>query len=242
MQNTIHFVLQGKGGIGKTFVSSIIAQWMKNKNPEFLRCYDTDQENATFSRYKAMNVRHVPVMTDSRTIDPKRFDALMLDILESDSNCVVDNGANTFSPLMAYLIENDCFDLLRESGRTVYIHSIVGGGDTLHDTASGFVSTALSTPVPIILWENEHFGLLQTPSGKIFTDSQSFNDHVDKVKGRVKLAQRNSDTFGADIKKMNTARMTLDEVMQSEKFNIMEKQRIKVVYRDIFEQLDNVEW
>jgi hypothetical protein len=30
--------------------------------------------------------------------------------------------------------------------------------------------------------------------------------------------------------------------MQSEKFNIMEKQRIKVVYRDIFEQLDNVEW
>jgi hypothetical protein len=242
MQNTVHFILQGKGGIGKTFVSSIIAQWMKKQNPEFLRCYDTDQENTTFSRYKAMHVKHVPVMTESRTIDPKRFDALMLDILESDANCVIDNGANTFSPLMAYLIENDCFDLLRESGRTTYIHSIVGGGDTLHDTASGFVSTALSTPTPIVLWENEHFGLLQTPSGKMFTDSQSFNEHIGKVKGRIKLTQRNSDTFGADIKKMNTARMTLDEVMQSEKFNIMEKQRIKVVYRDIFEQLDNVEW
>lgn len=242
MQNTIHFVLQGKGGIGKTFVSSIIAQWVKSKNPEFLRCYDTDQENTTFSRYKAMNVMHVPVMTESRTIDPKRFDTLMVDILANDGNCVVDNGANTFSPLMAYLIENACFELLRECGRTVYIHSIVGGGDALHDTASGFVSTALITPVPIILWENEYFGLLQTPSGKAFTESQTFHDHIDRIKGRIKLAQRNSDTFGADIKKMNTARLTLDEVMQSEKFNVMEKQRIKVVYRDIFDQLDNVEW
>ena len=242
MHNTVHFILQGKGGIGKTFVSSIIAQWVKGKNPDNLRCYDTDQENTTFSRYKAMNVKHVPVMTESRTIDPKRFDALMLDILESEGNCVVDNGANTFSPLMAYLIENACFDLLRESKRTVYIHSIVGGGDTLHDTASGFVSTASSTPAPIVLWENEYFGLLQTPSGKTFTDSQSFNEHIGKVKGRVRLAQRNTDTFGADIKKMNTARMTLDEVMQSDKFNIMEKQRVKVVYRDIFEQLDKVEW
>jgi hypothetical protein len=242
MQNTVHFVLQGKGGIGKTFVSSIIAQWMLSKAPENLRCYDTDQENTTFSRYKAMNVKHVQVMNDSRTIDPKRFDTLMMDILESDGNCVIDNGANTFSPLMAYLIENACFELLKDSGRTVYIHSIVGGGDTLHDTASGFISTALSTPVPLILWENEYFGLLQTPSGKAFVDSQSFNEHLDKVKGRVKLAQRNSDTFGADIKKMNTARMTLDEVMQSDRFNIMEKQRIKVFYRDIFAQLDQIGW
>ena len=242
MQNTVHFILQGKGGIGKTFVSSILAQWLKHKNPDSLRCYDTDQENTTFSRYKALNVKHIPVMTESRTIEPKRFDALMMDILEADGNCVIDNGANTFSPLMAYLIENACFELLKDSGRSVYIHSIVGGGDTLHDTASGFISTALSTPVPLILWENEHFGLLQTPSGKAFIDSQSFNEHIDKVKGRVRLSQRNADTFGADVKKMNTARMTYDEVMQSDKFNIMEKQRVKVFFRDLFTQLDEITW
>ena len=26
MQNTVHFILQGKGGIGKTLVSTIVAQ------------------------------------------------------------------------------------------------------------------------------------------------------------------------------------------------------------------------
>jgi hypothetical protein len=242
MKNTVHFVLQGKGGIGKTLVSTLIAQWIKPKDGEALRCYDTDQENATFSRYRAMNVKHVPVMTESRTIDAKRFDALMIDMLEADGNCVVDNGANTFSPLLAYLIENHAFDMLADAGRQVYIHSIVGGGDTLHDTAAGFVSTAKSTNVPMVLWENEHFGLLQSVSGKLFSESPTFKDNVSKLKGIVTLHQRNGDTFGADIKKMNTARMTMDEVMQSERFNIMEKQRIKVVYKDIFEQLDKIEW
>ena len=242
MQNTVHFILQGKGGIGKTLVSTILAQWLAPKDARALRCYDTDQENPTFSRYKALNVKHVPVMTDTRTIDPKRFDALMIDILEEEGNCVVDNGANSFSPLMAYLLENDCFALLEESGRKVYIHTIVGGGDTLHDTATGFAATARSTNVPLVLWENEHFGRLASASGKRFTESQTYLDVAERVRGRVVLSARNADTFGADVKKMNIARMTVDEVRASDKFNVMEKQRIKVVFRDLFEQLDKINW
>jgi hypothetical protein len=166
----------------------------------------------------------------------------MIDLLEQDGNCVIDNGANTFSPLMGYLIENDCFALLQESGRKVYIHTIVGGGDTLHDTATGFVSTAKATNVPLVLWENEHFGLLQSASGKQFVESQTYADNSARVVGRVVLTARNADTFGADLKKMNTARMTMAEVRESDKFNVMEKQRIKVVFRDLFEQLDKVQW
>jgi hypothetical protein len=242
MQNTVHFILQGKGGIGKTLVSTFLAQWLAKKDERPLRCFDTDQENPTFSRYKAMNVKHVPVMTDTRNIDPKRFDALMIDILEEDGNCVIDNGANSFSPLMAYLIENDCFAMLEEAGRKVHIHTIVGGGDTLHDTATGFASTAKATRVPLVLWENEHFGRLASASGKHFTESQTYLEHAARVRGRVVLAARNPDTFGADIKRMNMARLTQDEVVASERFNVMEKQRIKVVFRDLFDQLDKVNW
>ena len=46
MQNTVHFILQGKGGIGKTLVSTILAQWIAGKDvgegDQPLRCYDTD--------------------------------------------------------------------------------------------------------------------------------------------------------------------------------------------------------
>ena len=88
MQNTVHFILQGKGGIGKTLVSTLLAQWIGGKDDTPLRCYDTDQENATFSRYKAMNVKHVPVMTDARNpasalpplSDPEYYPARQLDV------------------------------------------------------------------------------------------------------------------------------------------------------------------
>jgi hypothetical protein len=36
--------------------------------------------------------------------------------------------------------------------------------------------------------------------------------------------------------------MTMAEVRESDKYNVMEKQRIKVVFRDLFEQLDKVQW
>jgi hypothetical protein len=93
-----------------------------------------------------------------------------------------------------------------------------------------------------VLWENEHFGLLQSATGKVFTESHTYSENAARVVGRVVLAQRNADTFGADIKKMNIARMTAEEVRASDKFNVMEKQRIKVVFRDLFEQLDKVNW
>ena len=32
MQNTVHFILQGKGGIGKTLVSTILAQWLDSQD------------------------------------------------------------------------------------------------------------------------------------------------------------------------------------------------------------------
>jgi hypothetical protein len=211
MQNTVHFILQGKGGIGKTLVSTLLANGSAPKDARPLRCYDTDQENATFSRYKAMSVKHVPVMTDDRTIDPKRFDALMIDMLETDGNCVIDNGANSFSPLMAYLLENDCFGLLQESGRKVYIHTIVGGGDTLHDTATGFVSTAKATRCRWCCGRTNTSAGWPRRRQAVHRVAELYRQRR-RVRGRVVLAAAQPDTFGADLKKMNMGRLTLDEV------------------------------
>ena len=41
MQNTVHFVLQAKGGIGKSFVSTLLAQHVLNETGA-VRCFDTD--------------------------------------------------------------------------------------------------------------------------------------------------------------------------------------------------------
>src|SRR6266513_1354580 len=131
MQNTIHFVLQAKGGIGKSFVSTLLAQYLLNETGA-VRCFDTDQENTTFTHYEALNVRHVPVANSSRLIEPKKFDGLMETLLTEEGNFVIDTGANTFSNLLAYMVENEVFPMLAEAGKTTYVHTIVGGVETLY--------------------------------------------------------------------------------------------------------------
>lgn len=241
MHNTVHFVLQGKGGIGKSFVSTLLAQYFAGEGAELI-CFDTDQENTTFAHYKALNVRHVAVMDESRVVDAKKFDSLMEDLLTKEGTFVIDTGANTFSNLLAYIVENGVIALLQENGRKVYIHTIVGGGDTLLDTANGFNSIAQGVDAPVVLWMNEHFGKMKTEDGKDFTETKVFKNHQGKLTGIVLLHSRNSSTFGDDIKKMNTKRVTVNEVMQSGDFTIMEKQRIKTISRDVFDQLKKIEW
>jgi len=240
MQNTVHFILQGKGGIGKSFVAVLLAQYFQNKDAN-LKAFDTDQENTTFSHYKAINANHIPVMGDSRTIDAKRFDSLIESILNDDGTFVIDNGANTFSPLLAYMVENNVAEFLTDNGKTVYLHTIVGGGDALIDTANGFESIANGIEnTPVIIWLNEHFGKTATPDGKEFTDTKIFKKYENRLQGLITLHARNPQTYGDDIKRMNTKRMTFNEVMESTNFSVMEKQRIHTVRKDVFEQLDRI--
>ncbi len=242
MQNTVHFVLQAKGGIGKSFVSTLLAQHIINETGT-VRCFDTDQENTTFQHYAALSVQHVVVTGQSRLIDPKKFDSLMETLLTEAGNFVIDTGANTFSNLLAYMVENEVFALLRQARKTVYVHTIVGGGDTLADTANGFYAIAQNVHgTRIVLWFNEHFGDIKTAEGKPFTATQAYQQSAGRLTGTLTLYRRNPATFGEDIRKLNTKRHTIAQALASPEYTLMEKQRIKTFSRDVFDQLRVLRW
>ena len=73
---SVHFVLQGKGGVGKSFVAYLTAQYVKDQG-RLAGCFDIDQENATFAQYAGLDVKRVEVMDDSRIIDQRQFDRLL---------------------------------------------------------------------------------------------------------------------------------------------------------------------
>jgi len=242
MQNTVHFVLQAKGGIGKSFVSTLLAQHVINETGA-VRCFDTDQENTTFAHYTALSVRHIALTDQSRVINPKRFDTLMETLLTDEGNFVIDTGANTFSNLLAYMVENEVFVLLRQARKSSYVHTIVGGGDTLADTANGFYAIAQKVSgTRIVLWFNEHFGEIRTAEGKPFIETQAYRQSAGRLTGTVTLYQRNAATFGEDIRKLNTKRHTIVQALASPDYTLMEKQRIKTFSRDVFDQLRALPW
>ena len=183
-------------------------------------------------------------MTDqSRLINPKKFDSLMEILLREEGNFVIDTGANTFSNLLAYMIENEIFTLLREARKATYVHTIVGGGDTLADTANGFYAIAQKViGARVVLWFNEHFGDIKTAEGKQFTETQAYRQSLGRLTGTVTLYRRNAATFGEDIRKLNTRRQTIAQALASSDYTLMEKQRIKTFSRDVFDQLRALPW
>jgi hypothetical protein len=127
--NSIHLSLQGKGGVGKSLVASILAQYFRDRGRE-VRCIDTDPINTTLFQYKALDVSRLELLRDS-TIDQRGFDRLIERLLTEDSTFVVDNGAATFIPLWSYILENRVLDLLSGAGRRLYVHTVITGGQAL---------------------------------------------------------------------------------------------------------------
>lgn len=239
MKNTVHFILQGKGGVGKSYVSAMLAQYIKNSCGE-LAAFDTDQINTSFAQYKMLEVKKIPLADENENINTRMFDNLIVDISETESPCVIDNGANTFSPLLSYLVENDIFQMLKDMGKRVYIHTIIAGGSEIEDTVRGFYSIIKNTnATPVILWLNEYQGTTDI-NDKPFTETKVFKENAETVTGLILLPPYSKNTFGHDIAKMTKDRLTVAEAIASADYNIMEKQRIKTMWRNIEEQLNEV--
>jgi hypothetical protein len=238
--STIHLTLQGKGGVGKSLVAAILAQFFKNSGRD-VSCIDTDPVNRTFAQYAALGADRLQLRDEHNRIDQRSFDVLMERFLTQDgATFVVDNGASTFLPLWHYLLENNALDYLRGNGRNVFVHTVITGGQALVDTLNGFHELAQTTQERnIVVWVNEYFGRVEA-DGKKLSDMAAFRDNADKVCGAVVLAKRNQDTFGRDLEEMIAAKLTFQEAINDGKLTIMAKQRLKLVQRDIFEQLEKM--
>jgi len=46
-------------------------------------------------------------------------------LLTEEGNFVIDTGANTFSNLLAYTVENEVFPILADAGKTTHVHTII---------------------------------------------------------------------------------------------------------------------
>ena len=237
-KTSIHILLQGKGGVGKSLISAILSQYLLSKGQD-VRCVDADPVNQTLSEYQGLAVSRLNLLK-AGSVDQREFDLLVEKLLTENGTFVVDTGASTFIPLWHYILENDALDYLRERGKRVFVHSVITGGQSLNDTVDGFEQLAETTREKnIVVWLNEYFGsVLQ--NGQPFRETAVCKKHANKVQGSVAIVRRTADTFGRDVEDMIRQKMTFEEALNGSGFTIMAKQRLRVVQRELFEQLDAI--
>jgi hypothetical protein len=232
----IHLILQGKGGVGKTFVSSMLTQYMMSKYEKVL-AFDTDSVNPTFSQYKALNVNRIDLMDGSK-INERNLDTLIEAFVGEEVDAiVVDNGASSFVPFSNYLIENEVIPMLKEAGRDVMVHTILEGGQGMNDTLQG-LNVLAKYFNNIFVWQNQYYGTISY-EGKKFEETKVYKNNEDKIYGVAVIGDRSKDTFGKDIELMLKNKLSFDEVKSDARFQIMAKQRLNIFKKDIFGQLAN---
>jgi len=242
--NILNITLQGKGGVGKSLTSALLAQYLKQNGNEVL-CADTDPVNATFTQYRALDVAQVEISENGNVVQ-RKFDPLMEAILSTDKDTVVDNGASTFLPLTRYLHENEIFKIMSEAGKKVFVHTILTGGQAKQDTFNGFAElvSKIDGNAKIVVWENEFWGKVRYDEGAQITETKLFKEALKagKIAGVVKIIERQSDTFQGDMKQMTESHLTLSEVQESKDFSFLSKNRIQKIVHDVFSQLQKINW
>lgn len=235
-QKQVHFTLQGKGGVGKSFVSALLVQFLRCRG-DAVTAVDTDPVNATLAGYKAFGTQRLELMEGGSLIE-RNFDKLIEQVVAEDTNFVIDNGAASFIPLSYYIAENDAFSIIGDNDKQVVIHTVVTGGQAMRDTLAGFASLVEQMPgnAELVVWLNEFFGDIEA-DGKTFEDMKIYQANKERVRGIVRIARQTGSTFGEDVKLMLDNKLTFDEVAQSPTFGLMAKSRLSKVKTAIFEQL-----
>jgi len=235
----VHFTLQGKGGVGKSFASSLLTQFLHAKGEPVIPV-DTDPVNATLAGYEAFQTRRLELMEGGSLVE-RHFDTLIENIVAEDSHFVIDNGAASFIPLSFYIAENDAINVIAQHGKQVVIHTVVTGGQAMRDTLAGFAQLVEQLPpeTRIVVWLNEFFGDIEA-EGKTFEQMKVYVANRDRVHGLVRIVRQTGSTFGKDVQLMLDSKLTFDEVAASPDFGLMSKSRLAQVKKAIFEQLDAV--
>ncbi len=226
---TIHLLLQGKGGIGKTPIAGFLAQYFMSRGQP-VRCIDVDPLGNALSRFKGLNAERFPVFRDG-DIDVRSFDAVFETVLRDHGTYVIDAGASIFIQLWSYILESDLITTLNDSGRRLYFHYVVTRDQSEGNPLRFFRQLAEGVPSrSIVLWINDFFGRPDERDVEML-------DTIGRVFGSVTVPMRNPD-----IRSLLINQQTFDEALERRETLTFNKQRLKTQRDLLFAQLDRLPW
>ena len=226
---SIHFIGGEKGGVGKSMLARVLAQYFIDRETPFLG-FDTDRSHGALMRFYSGYAS--PVVVD-------RFEALDA-IVEAaverpDRRVLVDLAAQTHEPLVKWMDDSGFLNLADEMGITVtYWHVMDSGKDSvdllrrlLDRFGSGLRYVVVRNQV-----RGNDFGVLEQSGeqsralglgAKIVSVKRLHEAAINKIDAA------SSSFWNAKNSEVNAAGLGL-----------MERQRVKMWLRDVYREIDDV--
>ena len=124
--SNLHFIGGEKGGVGKSLVSRILAQYCIDRGLPFIG-FDSDKSHGALTRFYTDYA--APVLVE----DFRSLDRIVETAAESpDQRVIVDLAAQTHQPLVRWLEDSGVLDLCGDLGLTLtYWHVMDAGRDSV---------------------------------------------------------------------------------------------------------------
>lgn len=238
LKNMAHFVMQSKGGAGKSVVSAMLAQYLLERQKDLI-LIDTDPSNKTLGSYQGLDVQKVEVLNKNKLVDQSKFDSFMNEFLESDNPMLVDTGSGDFLAINGYMVKNEIPAIFSAHEKQLVIHCPINFGQSKEETVKCLLGLIGNHPeTPIVIWENEFFG--ENPDD--LANSPLFKKNKN-IAGIVKIREMNADTERADFSRMLQQSLTFDELKvktDDPNFGFIQKTRLVRIQKEIWGQLDEL--
>jgi hypothetical protein len=226
----IHFIGGEKGGVGKSMVARVLAQYLIDRGHPFVG-FDTDRSHGALMRFYSGFAS--PVLVD-------RYEALdsivEAAIEEPGRRVLVDLAAQTQDALVKWMDESGVLELAGEAGFSIHYWHVMDSGKDSVDLLKRLLDR-FGERLKYVLVLNQVRG----DDFSILTKSGEFERARGLGAGVVAL-RRLQDALATKIDATSSSFWAAQNAADkaSTGLGIMERQRVKTWIRDAYQQLDAV--
>jgi hypothetical protein len=228
--SNIHLIGGEKGGVGKSVVARVLAQYMIDRDIPFLG-FDTDRSHGALMRFYADYAS--PVLVDrSESLD------LMVETASEhpDKRILVDLAAQTHDRLTRWMDEAGVLEALGELGLTLtYWHVMDSGMDsvTLLKRLFDRFRSRVSYVIVLNQLRGDGFDIFETSGEK---------EHALGLRAKIITLRRLNQDVMTKIDAGNTSFWAAQQRSASNPsgLGVLERQRVKMWLKHAYEQIDGV--
>ena len=223
MQRQLNLILNGKGGVGKSFFAVNFVQYLKDQQLKHV-AIDTDNENSTLKRFHP-EARFVN-LANARELDE------LVAAVETVSLVVVDCRAASTDLFLTYFAELAVFDVLKTMDAVLTIISPVN-----HDLDSveqiRIISNAFDKRCRYVIVKNRAL----TEQFAIYDASETRKRLLNELAAKEMTMPKLQDWLVAALHQHNLA---VGQAAENTKFTLMDRQRLKNWQRQFAGQIEIV--
>lgn len=222
MRKQLNLILNGKGGVGKSFFAINLVQFLKDKSIPFVAC-DSDNENSTLKRFHP-DAEFIN-LSQSRSLDD------MFRALERTDLVIVDCRAASTDVFLRYFAAIDVAAVLRAlDARLTLLMPVNHEADSLDQVQR--VVEAMADHARFVIIRNQ----VHAESFALYDQSQVRVRLLKKSEAREITMTRMEEWL---VESLNRFNLTITAAAKNESFYLLDRQRLVTWQRRLYEQIES---